>query len=372
VTSRGPMDPPVTHSPRLVAVGFQGFGNVGDEAILCGLERLLHGAATVEVIVAGTVAPVWAAPAARRVHPWKLMPTPAAMKLIRRSDGLIISGGGLVNDYWPMVIPRYLAWVLAARLMGRPVVWAGIGVGPVRRLPWRVLGGLAFALSTSVLVRDRASESAALKLLPAARVVMAADPAFAMEATPRAVRSGIGFIIRSPAPGDESHLPRLVDALATAIIALQGRGVPVDILTMHPSEDEAMTAALQTSLRAVLSDRARQVIAVRPLPPNPDAAATALGGYEALVTARLHGLILGAVVGVPSVAIVYDAKVGAAAELLGLSDVAIPVDEVTAPRIEEALASLADPGRGEQLAERLRMQRDRLTVIRDTIVRTAS
>jgi len=372
VTSRGPIDPPTTRLPRLVAVGFQGFGNVGDEAILCGLERLLRGVATFDVIVAGTVAPAWAAPAARRVHPWKLLPTPAAMRLIRRSDGLIISGGGLVNDYWPLVIPRYLAWVLAARLMGRPVVWAGIGVGPVRRLPWRVLAGLAFALSTSVLVRDHASESAALKLFPAARVVMAADPAFAMEATPGVVRSGIGFIIRSPAPGDESHLPRLVDALAAAIIALRGRGVPVDILTMHPSEDEAMIAALQTSLRAVLPNGTCEASEVRPLPPDPDAAAAALGGYEALVTARLHGLILGAVVGVPSVAIVYDAKVGAAAELLGLSDVAIPLDAVTGPRIGEALASLADPGRGKQLAERLRVQRDRLTVIRDTIARAAS
>ena len=368
MTSRGPMDPAPKRSPRLVAVGFQGFGNVGDEAILCGLERLLEGAATFEAIVAGTVAPVWGAPGARRVHPWKLMPTPAAMRLIRRSDGLVISGGGLVHDYWPLVIPRYLGWVLAARLMGRPVVWAGVGVGPVRRAPWRVLAGLAFALSTSVLVRDRASESAALGLLPAATVVMAADPAFAMEATPRAVRSGIGFIVRSPAPGDESHLTRLVDALATAITALHQRGVSVDILTMHPSEDGAMTTALQ----AVLSDEVRKAVGIRPLPADPYAAAAELGAYEVLVSTRLHGLILGAVVGVPSVPIVYDAKVAAAAELLGLSDVAIPLAEVTPTRVDEAIAILADPRRADQLAERLRGQRDRLAVIRDTIARVTA
>ena len=33
-------NPPTKHLPRLMAVGFQGFGNVGDEAILCGLERI--------------------------------------------------------------------------------------------------------------------------------------------------------------------------------------------------------------------------------------------------------------------------------------------------------------------------------------------
>lgn len=359
---------PATRPPKLVAVGFQGFGNVGDEAILCGLERLLEGAATFDTIFAGTVAPVSGAAGAQRVHPWKLLPTPAAMRLIRRSDGLVISGGGLVNDYWPMVIPRYLAWVLAARLMGRPVVWAGIGVGPVRRLPWRVLGGLAFALSTSVLVRDRASESAAHELHPAARVIVAADPAFALEAMPSAGRAGVGFVIRSPAPGDESQTERLVDALATTIMALHGRGVAVDILTMHPSEDGAITAAL----RAALSDEARQAVVMRSVPTDPYAAAAVLGDHEILVSARLHGLILGAVVGVPSVAIVYDAKVGAAAELLGLSDVAIPLKELTSARVTEALAILADPGRGEQLAERLRVQRDRLTVIRDTILRAVS
>ncbi len=363
--SRRSRHPAATRLPRLVAVGFQGFGNVGDEAILCGLERLLEGAASFDAIIAGTVAPVWGAPGARRVHPWKLMPTPAAMRLIRRSDGLVISGGGLVNDYWPVVIPRYLAWVLAARLMGRPVVWAGVGVGPVRRAPWRILGGLAFALSTSVLVRDRASELAARGLLPAAVVAVAADPAFAMEVPPRAGGSGVGFIVRSPAPGDEIHLERLVDSLASVVLALHARGEQVEILTMHASEDGAMTAALY----AALSDEARQTVAMRPLPPDPHQAAVALGAYKVLVSSRMHGLILGALVGVPSVAIVVDAKVAAAADLLGLSDVAIPLAEVTPRRVDEAIAILADPRRAEQLAERLRGQRDRLAIIRDTIVR---
>lgn len=351
--------------PRLVAVGFQGFGNVGDEAILCGLDRLLDGAAVFTAIVAGTVAPVWGAPNARRVHPWKLMPTPEAIRLIRRSDGLLISGGGLVNDYWPLVIPRYLAWVLAARLAGRPVVWAGVGVGPVRRLPWRILGGLAFALSTAVVVRDAASEASAHSLLPAARVVVAADPAFALQAGPSARRRGVGFIVRSPAPGGESSLGRLVDSLAAAVTSLHARGVPADILLMHPSEDGPIVGAL----RSVLSDEVRQVVTTRPLPADPAEAVAALGAYEVLVSTRLHGLILGAVAGVPSVAIVYDAKVGSAAELLGLSDVAIALTDLTPARIETALATLADPSRIALLNERVGEQRQRLGILRNMMLR---
>lgn len=350
--------------PRLVLVGFQGFGNVGDEAILCGLERVLAGAATFEAIVAGTVAPVWGAPTARRVHPWKLLPTPAAMRLIRRSDGLVISGGGLVHDYWPLVIPRYLGWVLAARLMGRPVVWAGVGVGPIRRTPWRILAGIAFALSSSVIVRDSASARSAGGLLPRANVVVAADPAFAMEGVPRGTRSGVGIIVRSPAPGDERHLERLVGSLAATVRVLRDRGVPVDILTMHPAEDGVVSAALLEVLR-----EAGSTVEVRALPADPNEAVAALGAYAVLVSTRLHGLILGAIVGVPSVPIVYDAKVAAAAELLGLSDVAIPLSELTATRIDAAIDILADPGRTEQLALALREQRQQLTIIRDTITR---
>ena len=357
---------PATRPPaRLVAVGFQGFGNVGDEAILCGLERLLDGVATLDVIVAGTVAPVVAARTSRRIHPWKLLPTPAALRLIRRADAVVISGGGLVNDYWPLVIPRYLAWVVAARLMGRPVVWAGVGVGPVRRRPWRLLAGIAFALSNAVVVRDRASETAAARLLPAARVRVAADPAFALRGpADRPAGSGVGVIVRSPAPGDERHLGRLVAALAGTITGLVGRGVKVDVLTMHPAEDRAIRTALQAALAGGIGAG----VEITALPDDPNAAATALASYAALVSTRLHGIILGAVVGVPSVAIVYDPKVGAVAELLGLADVAIPLAEVTSDTIDAALAAIADRSRIADLATRLDIQRDRLNVIRDAIV----
>lgn len=350
---------------RLLAVGFQGFGNVGDEAILCGLERLLEGVATLDVIVAGTVAPVVAARTAPRIHPWKLLPTPAALRQIRRADAVVISGGGLVNDYWPLVIPRYLAWVVAARLMGRPVVWAGVGVGPVRRRPWRLLAGIAFALSNAVVVRDRASETAGDRLLPSARVRVAADPAFALRGpADRPAGSGVCVIVRSPAPGCERHLGRLVAALAGTITGLVGRGVRVDVLTMHPAEDQAIRTALEAALASGVGTGVR----ISALPDDPNAAAVALASYTALVSARLHGIILGAVAGVPSVAIVYDSKVGAAAEILGLADVAIPLAEVSSERIDAALAAIARPTRIADLGARLALQRDRLNVIRDAIV----
>jgi hypothetical protein len=75
---------------------------------------------------------------------------------------------------------------------------------------------------------------------------------------------------------------------------------------------------------------------------------------------------------VPAVPIVYDAKVAAAADVLGLSDVAIPLSELTATRIDAAIDTLADPARADQLAAAVRDQCARLTVIRDTITALAT
>ena len=75
---------------------------------------------------------------------------------------------------------------------------------------------------------------------------------------------------------------------------------------------------------------------------------------------RLHGLILGALAGVPSVAIGYDPKVMQAAILLGLGDVAVAVDGATAAALRDALDRLAG-----DLDRRHRL-RDAIQTIRST------
>ena len=96
------------------------------------------------------------------------------------------------------------------------------------------------------------------------------------------------------------------------------------------------------------------------LPPDPKVAMALFGTFERLVTVRLHGLILGALAGAPSVAIGYDQKVVEAANLLGLGDVAVALDGATATALEDALDRLAgDPDRRQRL-------RDAIDAIRST------
>jgi polysaccharide pyruvyl transferase WcaK-like protein len=343
-------------NPRVALVGFQGFGNVGDEAILAGLERLLDGAITVTTVFAGMERPVVAFEGKPRRTTTRFLPTPAALRVLRRSDVLVVSGGGLMNDYWWSVIPRYAAWVAAARLAGCRVVWAAAGVGPIRRRPYRSLAGLAFRASHLVTVRDEASRAWVGRCSTRVVAEVVPDPAFFSVAPPpagavaRRRNSGTtGIIVRAPAPGGpESAANRLADGVAGVAARSAARGQAVELLTMHDHVDEPF-------VRHVL-DRCRDLgtePGVAALPLEPDAAVALLARYERLATVRLHGLILAALAGTPAVAIGYDAKVSAAATELGLADLCLPLEGLTADALEAALDRSLDPALRKTLGERV-------------------
>ena len=117
---------------RAAIVGFAGFGNLGDEAIAAGIDALL-GTSSLEVttVFGGPrLAESPAFPRAVRLASWRLLPTLPALRRLRGIDVLLVGGGGLLNDHWPAVVPRYVSWMIAGRLAGARVAWVGVGVGP--------------------------------------------------------------------------------------------------------------------------------------------------------------------------------------------------------------------------------------------------
>ena len=138
-------------------------------------------------------------PDAARVRTARHLPTIAAWRALRHADALVISGGGLINDYWPAVIPRYVAWCLVGRLAGCRVIWIGAGVGPIRRRPWRWLAGLAFhgqpRRPGPGSARPRAGSGAAIG---GATVRVIADPAFFLPVVPAADTTPSGRRHRGP------------------------------------------------------------------------------------------------------------------------------------------------------------------------------
>ena len=347
-------------SRRAAIVGFHGFGNLGDEMILAGIEVLLRPVPiTVTAIFGGPgLAGTTAFPDADRHVMARLLPSPAALRVLRRVDLLLLGGGGLINDHWPAVIPRYLAWIVAARIAGAEVAWIGVGVGPIRRRAWRWLARLAAGLSSTVLVRDHAS--ARLLGGPSSRIRVIPDPALLLERPATRDRTAwLGMIGRPPVHAGGPDEDGMLDLLVSLAAAGRSAGLEPRLLMMAPSVDHAFTMRLADRLEA---DGPRPAIEV--LGPTPEGAAEQIASMRAVVSVRLHGLLLSALAGVPCVPIAYDAKVTAAAEQLGIGDLVIHPDSMSGAVAERTLAGAQQPDRMAVVAERVSRLRARADEVR--------
>ena len=189
-----------------------------------------------------------------------------------------------------------------------------------------------------------ASESWVRRCYRGATVRVIADPAFFLPVVPAAdaTPSGLAIVARGPTPVDAALTDDFVRSLATLAMAMRARGDRVELISMHPGEDRAFVASIQ----GAIGELGGTALPVTWLPPDPADALALFATFDRLLTVRLHGLILGALAGVPSVAIGYDPKVMQAADLLGLGDVAVAVDGATAAVLRDALDRLAgDPDR---------------------------
>jgi polysaccharide pyruvyl transferase WcaK-like protein len=334
---------------RAAIVGFIGHGNLGDEMILAGIEALLAPSSiSVTTLFGGPdLAHTSSFRDARRVSPWRSLPTLRALRELRRVDLLLVGGGGLFNDYWPFLIPRYLGWIIAARIAGARVAWLGVGVGPIRRRPWRWLTRLAAQLTDRVLVRD--ASSAELLGGPSARVSVIPDPAlFVPLPSERQPEPILGLIVRGPVHDDEARATGLVELLAEAAAAGRSAGLETRVLVMAPSADRAFAERLADRLGGA-GDRP-PVIA---LGPTAAELGRQFGALQASVSVRLHGVLLSALAGVPCVPIAYDDKVSLAAEQLGIGDLVLHPWRGARESPADRLAAARDPARVRAVAERV-------------------
>lgn len=343
---------PGRRASRLLAIGYQGFANLGDEAILTGIEALLGETQTVAAVICGPrPESVAAFPEARRISAPRLLPNGPALRSLWRSDALVLTGGGLIHDHWASIIPRYLGWIVLARLFGKRVVWLGVGVGPIRRRSHRLLARLARRLTTLALVRDAAS--AALVGGASARVGVVPDPALyngPVIGERRRRHEELAIIVRGPTPAHADDAERLAAIFADAYLVAAGRGWRPVLMTMAGPADEPFVARITRHL----AGRGEQAQA-EPLGPTPRAAIERLASVDAAISVRLHGLLLASVAGVPCVPVAYDAKVEAAAGELGIGDMvvdpAVMTPELLLDRLDDARSTERRRGVAERMDE---------------------
>ena len=335
----------------VLVTGYYGFGNTGDEAILAalvaGLSRRLPAARI--VVLSGDPGQT------RQRHgvdavAWR---DPLAIaEEVRKCDLVVIGGGGLFQDYdgvdaGTLLTPRhggitfYVGPAILAALAGKPFAFHGLGFGPLAGAEGRRIVGAVARAAARISVRDEGSRALLETLgVPAARITLSADPAFLLApegVRPEDVLIGMGIEPQAPiagvalrpwSQGVEPDAWERETAAGLDLFLERTSGslifVPFEKSPWSDDDDFALASRVRRRLRH--ADRTAVLSGLL----SPRETAALIGGCDLVVGMRLHSAVFAIAASVPPVAIAYDPKVAALLERSGLSELVLPIGELSA------------------------------------------
>lgn len=334
---------------NITILGYYGFKNAGDEAVLAGIVSRLHEHAAGAKITVLSADPAYTE-ATHGVDAVIRSGFRPVGRLFDRTNLLIVGGGGLLQD----VTSRRSLWYYAgltrmARLKGVPVVTYGLGVGPLLHRDSRFLVRLAFGGAAAITVRDSDSAIELARCgIDRALIEVTGDASLGLpspsnselvEAHLQLSALGgepcIGVAVRPW--GDNSWMPGLASRLAELAAGLSAR---LAFVSMQPVSDYPIAVRM--------AEMAGPLASVLRPEENPRRVAALLGACRWVVAMRLHALVFGALSGRPSVGLHYDPKVSRFARQCGLSSIGL--DEAAATGVAGGLHEFDGPAAARRVA----------------------
>ena len=333
---------------KVAALGYYGFGNLGDEAVLAGIRTALATVMEADLLVLSNAPASTEAlhPGTRAINRWQWRNVADSL---RGTDIFILGGGSLLQDATSVKsVVWYALMALLARRRAKKVVWWGQGIGPLTSPVSRRMVQIIANQADILTVRDAGSAQLLKAIGVRGSIEVVADPAFALEPDASPTSS-----------------PAVLFALRQWKDDAVGRALSGDSLKLADAGPGEVLA-----LPMHLPDDADYFRTVLPGVPQYDwqgsgaTIAQTMGlvaGARAVVAMRLHTLIFAARCAVPFVALAYDPKINALAEAAGQEDALLLLNTLTGEQIADTLRHVlaTAPTRRADLAAFAAQQRER-------------
>ena len=270
-----------------------------------------------------------------------------AWKWIRTADLVVASGGGQLDAVWggawgqPYALAR---WAWLARRSGVPFVFQSVGFGQAPS--WLSRKFLKYAVETAryCSVRDAGSRAMTQSLGVKRELEVVPDLAFALSPGAPLSTHRPGYDIGlSPMvylrPGswpvaDEKGYRRLVGLWSDVITSVVARGDRIHLFVSSPGDMQTVNDVLER-----LDVRTRERCRVT-CHETPNDLLDFYRGVDAVISSRLHGVLLAIVAARPVLALSHERKVRVAMQDAGVSDFCLDLATTDAKAVLESLDKL--------------------------------
>lgn len=298
--------------------GYYGFGNAGDEAVLCSVMDALKAQDAQAHFVITSGDPNSTQQRYGNEYSIRAIPRQnprALLSAIRACDIFVSGGGSLLQDVTSLRnVVYYSGLMRLARLMRKPVVVYAQGIGPLNKKVSQRLARVAVQGARVITVRDDDSKTLLQRIGVTRKIEVVSDPVWALQPTKTettATSLAWNVALRSwPNVEDEQAIEYSTRTFAAICQAARQADVDLRFLPMQPSED----APLAETYRGEMSER-DEIVDLNDL--HPRDVMTHCGQGDVMIAMRLHALIFAAAQGMPCIAINYDPKVESLAKLIG-------------------------------------------------------
>lgn len=354
------MDANLPQRINVLAVGWYGAPNVGDEVLLAVLKRRIEELGGELMIVSADPALSQRMHGANAVNFNNLGEIAGALQW---ANVLIMGGGGIFQDHHPFRLPAaydpalndisaYARPVLMARQFGVPVVIWGHGVGPLRTTGTRDLVRDIFTAAVAVSVRDEGSRHLLREIGVNRPVDVGPDPGwlYASLAVPVPLDMPLPSVTQDKTLAivirewerDPAWKAKLIVALRS--VSSQGWSVVWIAFQADTSSSGAVSdLPVVEALREQVPEWARGRVEK---PATPAEAWNLLSAADSIISMRLHASILGLSAGKPVMGIEYDEKLAYAHAMADMPGVLRLSLDSSTDRYVEALSVVLDSENG--------------------------